>query len=126
MLALTRTEYLSSSVPLADKYSEYLRSSNEIITPVVIVYEVYRKLKQTLDEESALRLVARLHETKIVPVTPELALFAADVSLKHKLPMADALVYATALSEKCSVVTSDPHFERLEKVIFIKENKGLQ
>lgn len=112
--------------PLADKYSEYLRSSNEIITPVVIVYEVYKKLKQTLDEESALRLVARLHETKIVPVTPELALFAADVSLKHKLPMADALVYATALSEKCSVVTSDPHFERLEKVTFIKENKGLQ
>jgi len=111
---------------LADKYSEYLRSSNEIITPVVIVYEVYKKLKQTLDEESALRLVARLHETKIVPVTPELALFAADVSLKHKLPMADALVYATALSEKCSVVTSDPHFERLEKVTFIKENKGLQ
>jgi len=35
--------------------------------------------------------------------------------------MADALVYATALSEKCSVVASDPHFKRLEKVIFIEE-----
>lgn len=110
--------------PLADKYAEYLRSSNEVITPVVIVYEVYKKLKQTLNEESALRMVARLHETKIVPITPDLALFAADVSLKHKLPMADALVYATALSQRCSVVTSDPHFERLEKVIFIKEKKG--
>jgi len=110
--------------PLADKYAEYLRSSNEVITPVVILYEIYKKLKQALDEESALRLVARLHETKIVPLTPNLALFAADVSLKHKLPMADALVYATALSEECSVVTSDPHFERLEKVIFIEEKKG--
>jgi len=30
---------------LADKYAEYLRSSNEVITPVVIVYEVYKKLK---------------------------------------------------------------------------------
>jgi len=91
---------------------------------VVIVYEVYKKLKQALNEESALRLVARLHETKIVPLTPNLVLFAADVSLKHKLPMADALVYATALSQRCSVVTSDPHFERLEKVIFIEEKKG--
>jgi len=37
--------------------------------------------------------------------------------------MPDALVYATALSQKCSAVTSDPHFERLEKVIFIEEKK---
>jgi len=47
----------------------------------------------------------------------------ADVSLKYRLPMPDALVQATALSQKCSAVTSDPHFERLEKVIFIEEKK---
>ena len=109
---------------LADKYAEYLCSSNEVITPVVILYEVYKKSKQTLNEESALRIVARLQETKVVPITPDLAVFAADVSLRHRLPMADALVYATALSEKCSVVTSDPHFEGLEKVIFIEEEEG--
>ena len=38
----------------------------------------------------------------------------AEISLRHSLPMADAIVYATGAKEKCSVVTSDPHFKNLE------------
>jgi len=109
---------------LADKYAEYLCSPNEIITPVIVIYEVYKKLKQVLNEESALRMVGKFHETKIVSITPDLALFASDVSLKYKLPMADAFVYATALSRMCPVVTSDPHFEKLRNVIFITKRSG--
>lgn len=77
--------------PLADKYAEYLHLPNEVITPVVVMYEVYKKLKQSLNEEFALRAVARFYETKIVPITSDLALWVADISLKHKLPTADAL-----------------------------------
>jgi len=107
---------------LADKYADYLRSPEKLITPVIVIYEVYKKLKQILSEEFALRVVAKFHETKIIPLTADLALLAPDVSLKWKLPMADAFVYATALSEKCPVVTFDPHFERLRQVIIPKKN----
>jgi len=76
-------------------------------------------LKDVLNEELAFRMVAKFHETKIISLTSDLALFAADISLKYKLPIANPFIYATALSEKCPVVTSDPHFEGLKHVIYI-------
>ena len=59
-------------------------------------------------------------KTKIVPLSEEIALSAAEISLKHTLPMADAIVYATAIKETCPVVTSAPHFKELEDVIYLE------
>ena len=65
-------------------------------------------------------MVAQIMKTKIVPLSEEIALLAAEISLKHTLPMADAVVYATAIKEICPVVTSDPHFKGLENVIYLE------
>jgi predicted nucleic acid-binding protein len=59
-------------------------------------------------------------KTKIVPLTEEISLLAAEMSLKHSLPMADAIVYATAIREACPVATSDPHFRGLEDVVYLE------
>jgi len=45
---------------------------------------------------------------------------AAEISLKHTLPMADAVVSATAAKGACPVVTSGPHFKGLEGVIYLE------
>ena len=55
-----------------------------------------------------------------MPLSGEIALSAAEISLKHTLPMAGAVVYATAMKEACPVVTSDPHFRGLEDVIYLE------
>ena len=55
----------------------------------------------------------------VVPLSEEIALSAAEIGLKYTLPMADAIVYATALRAKCLIVTSDPHFKGLEGVIHL-------
>jgi len=41
----------------------------------------------------------------------------------HLLPLADAVVYATARKEEVEVVTSDSHFKDLDDVVFL--NRGL-
>ncbi|WP_114679318.1 PIN domain-containing protein [Desulfotruncus alcoholivorax] len=46
-------------------------------------------------------------------------MLAAGLSIKHDLPMTDAIVYATAKMVNCQVVTSDKHFMSLGDVIFI-------
>jgi len=46
-------------------------------------------------------------------------LLAADVSLAHNLPMADAIVYATAKIENVKLITSDEHFVGLDSVEYI-------
>ena len=112
-------EYLAGG-QLAGCYEEYLTNLAEVITPTIVLYEIYKKLRREGKEEEALLVVAQIMKTKIVPLSEEIALLAAEISLKHTLPMADAIVYATAMKETCPVVTSDPHFKGLENVIYLE------
>jgi len=45
---------------------------------------------------------------------------AADISLKTKLAMADALIKATAEEKDAKIITSDEHFRKFNDVIFIE------
>jgi predicted nucleic acid-binding protein len=103
----------------AEQYSKYIKTPSRIITPTVVLYEVYKKIKKERTEEEALIAVSYMNKTRIVELSESIALFAADISLKYALPMADAIVYATAVEEHCRVVTGDAHFRDLEKVIFV-------
>lgn len=106
--------------PLSKDYLSYLRDTPNLLTPTVVLYEVYKKVKSERTEEEALVAAAQISKTKIVALTQEIALSAADVSLRYGLPMADAIVYATALSESAQVVTSDIHFKGLAGVVFLE------
>lgn len=57
-------------------------------------------------------------------IREDIALSAAEVSAKFALPLANAVVYATAIKEACPVVTSDPHLKGLRDVIYIEAQKG--
>lgn len=106
---------------LADQYAGYLNELQNIVTPVIIIYEVYKKIKRERSEADALFAVGPMHKTNVVPLDTQLALLAADVSLEFSLPMADALVYATACLYNCQVVTSDRHFKDLKGVIYFQK-----
>ncbi len=43
--------------PLADRYATYLTSRHDIITPTIVLYEVYKKIKRERGEETALHLL---------------------------------------------------------------------
>jgi len=112
-------EYLAEG-QLAERYEEYLASLAEVITPTIVLYEVYKKLRRERKEEEALLVIAQMMKTKIVPLSEEISLLAAEIGLNHSLPMANAIVYATAMKEACPLVTSDHHFKGLEDVIYLE------
>ncbi len=111
-------EYLADS-SLATQYEKYLQKPEEVITPSLVMYEVYKKVKKEKGEELALSVVAQMEKTKVVTLDEEIALLAADLSIGHLLPLADAVVYGTAMREKAKVVTSDSHFKDLDDVVFL-------
>ena len=111
-------EYFTNG-PHAASYHKHLKDSLKIITPTIILYEVYKKLKREVSEEAALEAVSAMKQTKIIPVTESISLLAADLSLKHALPMAHAIVYASAVELDCMVVTSDTHFKGLDKAVLV-------
>lgn len=93
--------------------------SEDIVTPVVVLYEVYRKIKKIRGEEDALEAVAALSQTFVVTADRTIALEAADYSLEYGLHMADALVYATARHYSAQLYTSDSDLKGLMGVTFI-------
>jgi len=104
---------------LASHYRDYILDSDNVMTPSIIVYEVFKHILAAMDEEAAKLAIATLVNTEIVPLSEALAAYAARVGLAHKLPMADAIIYATALSAGATLVTSDTHFQGLPLVEFI-------
>jgi hypothetical protein len=44
--------------PFASRYAGYLTSRHEIVTPTIVVYEVYKKIKRERGEEAAYCLKA--------------------------------------------------------------------
>jgi predicted nucleic acid-binding protein len=116
-------EFLTDG-PLADVYAGRLRQPAFVLTPAIIMYEVYKHSKRLRGEEGALDAVAAMQKTRIVPLNNELALIAGDLSLEHKLRMADAIILATARLYDAEVVTSDSDFEGVPGVTFIPKPKG--
>ncbi len=104
---------------LAHKYASYLKNLKEIITPTIVLYEVYKITKREKGEETALVIAGQLNATEVIPLTDSLALFAADISLQHRLAMADAIVYATSLEEKAELITSDSDLKGLPGVVYL-------
>jgi predicted nucleic acid-binding protein len=106
--------------PLADRYAVYLAPRYQLITPTIVLYEVYKKIKRERGEETALLFVGRLSATQVVQLTESITLLAADLSLRHGLAMADAIVYATAQDQEAEVVTGDADLKNLAGVVYVK------
>lgn len=104
----------------ADRYEDYLEDLSAILTPSIILYEVYKKIKRDRSEGDALMAAAQIGKTQVVPLDEALCVSAADISLEFALPLADSIVYATALANGATVVTSDDHFKGLPEVEFIE------
>lgn len=106
--------------PKAASYNRLVDTTppTDLLTSVVVLYEVYRKVKQTKGEQVALEAVAALNQTRVIPVDQTLSLEAADYSLEYGLHFADAIVYATARHFDAELYTSDEHLRRLKRVHF--------
>jgi predicted nucleic acid-binding protein len=105
--------------PFSKEYAGHIKDPSKIVTPTVVIYEVYKKIKRERTEAEALAAVSAMNRTVVTDLSESIALFAADLSIRHALPMADAIVYASALENSCTVVTGDAHFRGLDGVLFI-------
>ena len=106
--------------PLAVRCAEHLTDLAEVVTPTVVLFEVYRALRRHGRERAALRTVGEMEYTRFVAVGPHVAITAADLSIDHGLAAVDALVYAVARLEGCELITADVDFRGLPGVTLIE------
>ncbi len=113
-------EYLADTT-LADDYEKWILNRRELIVPSVCIFEVYKWVLRELGSLSAQVAAEALKKGQVIPLTPELSIHAAHVSHEFKLPLADAIVYATAQSCGAKVATHDKHFKNLDGVDFVRK-----
>jgi predicted nucleic acid-binding protein len=111
--------------PHAEEFATRLRQPANVLTPTVAIYEVYKWLKRERSEDVALEAVATMKKTRIVDLTEEIALVAADLSLAHGLAMADSMMLAFASIHRAELVTTDSGFDKVPGVtVFSKKRKS--
>jgi toxin FitB len=111
-------EYITSDSK-ADLFAPYLEGERPVLVPAIVLYEVRKILLQRQPKTVADLFVSEALRRTVVSVDLEIALSAAAISIQHELPMADALIYATAERNGAELVTSDAHFKGLARVTLL-------
>lgn len=96
-------------------YAPAVLQTDQLIVPLITVYEVYKKLRRELSDSVAREAVGLMRQGQLIEADLTITLAAAAHAL---LAMADSLIYATAQQHHAIVWTQDTHFENLPGVKF--------
>ncbi|MEO6742427.1 MAG: type II toxin-antitoxin system VapC family toxin [Chthoniobacteraceae bacterium] len=104
-------EYLADT-ERAPIFAPAIEDSGNLIVPVISLYEVFKKVLRERGEDDALRVAGIMQSGRVVELDIALALEAA----RHPLPLADSIIYATAMQHDATPWTQDEHFKDLPNV----------
>jgi predicted nucleic acid-binding protein len=105
----------------ADFFAPAIEDEANLIVPTISVYEVFKRILVEMGKELALEAVAMMYGGKVIDLTREIALSAAQTSLDFKLPMADSIILATARTENATLWTQDEHFRDMQGVMYVEK-----
>ena len=104
-------EYFAGSAR-ARLFAPAIEAPDRLIVPVLVLYEVVKKVRRERGEAAALEGAAVLRSGRIVDIDIPAALDAAQLDL----PLADSLIYATARRAGATLWTQDEDFASLPGV----------
>lgn len=118
-------EYFADG-PNAAFFAPAIEDFTRLLVPSVSLFEVFKKMRLERGEEAALEAVAQMQRGKVVALDPALAIAAAEASLIHKLPMADAIMLTTARAHEATLWTQDDDFEGFKDVKYVARKKEVK
>ncbi|HNT58408.1 MAG TPA: type II toxin-antitoxin system VapC family toxin [Syntrophales bacterium] len=107
--------------PNAGHFLLPLSDSDALVVPTVTIYEVFKVILRESGENEALQAVAAMQKGSVVDLNPSLAIAASRVSLEYDLPMADAIILATAREFNATLWTQDSDFECMRQVKYFSK-----
>lgn len=104
-----------------DRVSRDLPEVDQWLVPTIVQLELAKWTRRELSEEKADRVIAFIKTCVVAPLDTPIAMSAAEICIRHKLPTADAIVYATSAAYGSDLLTCDRHFEGLGGVRYVAE-----
>ena len=115
-------EYLMDT-KIGAKVASVIENTGELAVPTITLYEVYKKLLAEKSEEYALDVVSYMQSGMVIELNAWLCLSAAKISRKHKLPMADSIIYATSLHYSAILFSCDKHFKDMPDIRYFPKTQ---
>ena len=113
-------EYFADTVN-AKNFENAILDTENLLVPVVVIYEVFKKVLNEFNEDKALTVIGHMKMGKVINIDEDIAINAAKISAAKKMPMADSLIYSIALKHTAIIYTQDSHFENLEFVKYFNK-----
>lgn len=88
----------------------------ELLIPTIVITEVRKVALKQRSVAQADEVTQAMCAGVVVPMDEAIAISAADLSVKHRLPLADSLIYAVTLTHNATLWTQDKDFEGLPHV----------
>ena len=108
-------EFFNGGANLAE-FRDAILNAGELLVPTVVLLEVERRLLQAGLPEGSQDILSGMRQGTVVDLDEILASQAAVLGVRHRLPLADSIVYATAQAHEAVVWTQDRDFEGLPGV----------
>ena len=102
--------------PNAGFFAKAVRDVEALLVPSVVVLEVYRYVLRQRGRKEALEAAAAIRQGRIIDLDEGLAIEAAELGASLRIPLADSIIYASALANEATLWTQDSDFEGLEAV----------
>ncbi len=114
-------EYFTDS-DRAPLFASAIEDAENLFVPVISIYEVFKKVLRERGEDDALQATSTMQSGQLIDLDCALALEAA----RHPLPLADSIIYATAMRHEATLWTQDEHFKGLPGVRYFPRQSTIQ
>lgn len=110
-------EYLADS-NRAGFFAPAIEDTDNLIVPVISIYEVFKKVFRERGEDAAIQVASMMQNGTVVDLDATLAMDAA----RLPLPLADSIIYSTAIQNDATLWTQDEHFKDLPGVRYLNKS----
>lgn len=109
--------FYSDDAGFLRRLKEDLMAVRERMVSTLTIHEIHRiNLEREGREVATMRSETIRRDFNVVDVDYETAVRSAELRSRHRIPMADSVIAATAQIYRCPLVSDDSHFQEIENL----------
>ena len=109
----------------ADNFAPAIEKPTLLIVPALSFFEVHRYLSRNADAERRDQCLDVMRRGSVIELTTARAIAASNIAQKHKLAMADAVMYSIAQEFNATFWTQDVDYKDLPGVHFHAKHQAV-
>ncbi|MDO5625596.1 MAG: type II toxin-antitoxin system VapC family toxin [Pseudomonadota bacterium] len=102
--------------PNGPVFKPVIEDTDHLLVPTIALLEVHRILSRRLPPEVVGACLNVMRLARVLDLTDARAIFAAEISARHRLALADAAMYSAALEHRATFWTQDVDYAGLPGV----------